>query len=79
MSICSNLFGNLRRAGGGDEREREKQKKRERNTVRNFTVLKTIFDYMNRLSRTDTGRIIISVFSVDHLSHLTLVLSVGKH
>lgn len=52
MSICSNLFGNLRRAGGGDK-EREKQKKIERNTVRNFTVLKTIFDYMNRLSRTD--------------------------
>jgi len=51
VSICSNLFGNLRRAGGGDERERE----RERNTVRN---LKTIFDYMNRLSRTETGRII---------------------
>lgn len=77
MSICSNLFGNLRRAGGGDERE--KQKKRERNTEKLFTVLKTIFDYMNRLSRTEAGWIIKSVFLEDHLSHSTLVLSMGKH
>lgn len=58
MSICSNLFGNLRRAGGGgDERERE------RNTVRIF------FSYMNTLSRTEASWIIKSVFSVEHLSH----------
>ncbi len=39
VSICSNLFGNLRRAGGGDERERNRAKEREEHCENLFTLL----------------------------------------